>query len=324
MLRVHLNHETQPEHWEELQRCLDPKIRLSMGERGAPADFDVLVTGEPRREDLTANPRLRAVIVPWVGAPLETLDLMREFPHIALHNLPYNIGPTAEMAVALLLAAAKRIVPYDHHFRRGYWSAPEPGVPGSVMLTGKTAVILGCGRIGRRVAEACRGLGMAVTGVRRHPDPGAEAQEASISALPDLLPHAGALIVCLPLTHETEGLIGARELALLPTDAVLVNVARGVIVDEAALYHVLKERRIYAAGLDVWYRYPTPDQRKEHLPCPPSGFPFRELDNVVMSPHRAGWSEEKEPARIAELASMLNAAVRGDPMPYRVDPLRGY
>ncbi|QXP85464.1 2-hydroxyacid dehydrogenase [Methylococcus sp. Mc7] len=323
MLKVHLNHETGPEHLADLQSRLDPGIRLSTGECRSTADFDILVSGEPTAGELEGSPRLRAVIVPWVGVPLATLDLMREFPQIALHNLPYNIGPTAEMAVALLLAAAKRIVPYDQRFRQGYWSEePSSKAPGSVMLDGGLALILGYGRIGRRIAAACRGLGMRVAGVRRSPGPAAE--EYAIADLPGLLPHAAALVVCLPHTHETDGLIGWRELELLPANAVLVNVARGGIVEEAALYRTLKARRIYAAGIDVWYRYPSATERKQGLPHPPSAFPFHELDNVVMSPHRAGWSKEKEPARIGELANMLNAAARGEPMPYRVDPQRGY
>ncbi|MDD2769802.1 MAG: 2-hydroxyacid dehydrogenase [Methylococcus sp.] len=321
MLKVHLNHETAPEHWADLQNRLDPGIRLSTGSR-PPADFDILVTGEPTREDLTGNPRLRAVVVPWVGAPLATLDLMREFPHVALHNLPYNIGPTAEMAMALLLTAAKRVVASDQRFRRGYWSGEHPGVPGSVMLDGGLALILGYGRIGERIGLACRGLGMRVAGVRRNPILADE--EYAIADLPALLPQASAFIVCLPHTHETEGLIGQRELDLLPPNAVLVNVARGAVVDETALYRALQARRIYAAGVDVWYRYPSAAERKLGLPHPPSVFPFHELDNVVMSPHRAGWSEEKEPARIAELSKMLNAANRGDSMPYRIDLDRGY
>lgn len=321
MLKVHLNHETTPEHWADLQNRLDPGIRLSTGTRPT-ADFDILVTGEPTREDLTGNPGLRAVVVPWVGAPLATLDLMREFPHVALHNLPYNIGPTAEMAMALLLAAAKRVVPSDQRFRRGYWSGEHPGMPGSVMLDGGLALILGYGRIGERIGLACRGLGMRVAGVRRNPILADE--EYAMADLPELLPQASAFIVCLPHTHETEGLIGQRELDLLPPNAVLVNVARGAIVDETALYQALQARRIYAAGIDVWYRYPSAAERKQGLPHPPSAFPFHELDNVVMSPHRAGWSEEKEPARIAELSKMLNAANRGDSMPYRIDLDRGY
>jgi phosphoglycerate dehydrogenase-like enzyme len=117
-------------------------------------------------------------------------------------------------------------------------------------------------------------------------------------------------------------LIGERELALLPPDAVLVNVGRGPIVDEAALYHALHEGTLHAAGLDVWYNYPADEASRSHTP--PSAYPFHELDNVVMSPHRAGGSDESEMRRMTHLAALLNAAARGDEMPNRVDLQAGY
>jgi phosphoglycerate dehydrogenase-like enzyme len=141
-------------------------------------------------------------------------------------------------------------------------------------------------------------------------------------ALHRLLPCANALFICLPLTPATTGLIGAKELALLPPHAVLVNVARGPIVDEAALYHALRDGALHAAGLDVWYNYPPDEAARAHTP--PSDYPFHELDNVVMSPHRAGGSTETELQRMAHLARLLNAAARGEEMPNRVDLQAGY
>jgi phosphoglycerate dehydrogenase-like enzyme len=103
---------------------------------------------------------------------------------------------------------------------------------------------------------------------------------------------------------------------------VLVNVARGPIVDEAALYHALCEGSLFAAALDVWYNYPTDEAARSCTP--PSTYPFHELDNVVMSPHRAGGSTETELLRIKHLAELLNAAACGEPMPNRVDLQLGY
>ena len=130
------------------------------------------------------------------------------------------------------------------------------------------------------------------------------------------------LIICLPHTPETMELIGEPELALLSPGAILVNVGRGPIVDEAALYHALREGTLHSAGLDVWYNYPSGEAARSHTP--PSAYPFHELDNVVMSPHRAGGSDESEMRRMTHLAALLNAAARGYEMPNRVDLQAGY
>jgi phosphoglycerate dehydrogenase-like enzyme len=314
----------------DLRSRLHPDVHLTAGlELPSPAAFRILVAGRPERDHLLASPHLEALVVPWAGIPDATRDLIRQFPHIALHNLHHNALPVAEQAIALLLAACKFVVPMDRALRAGDWTPryrPNP----SLLLQGRTALVLGYGAIGRQVARLCRGLGMEVVAVRRRATAG-EAPEvdeadgvrlAGISQLHDLLPRATAVLVCLPFTPETEGLVGAAELALLPPQAVLVNVGRGPIVDEAALYHALRDGRLYAAGLDVWYNYPPDEAGRSHTP--PSRYPFYELDNVVMSPHRAGGSTETERLRVIHLAEMLNAAARGDPLPNRVDVQAGY
>jgi phosphoglycerate dehydrogenase-like enzyme len=141
-------------------------------------------------------------------------------------------------------------------------------------------------------------------------------------ALHKLLPRADVLLICLPHTPETTGLVGESELALLPPGALLVNVGRGPIVDEAALYHALHNGTLRAAGLDVWYNYPADKAARSHTP--PSAYPFHELDNVVMSPHRAGHFDEREMLRMRHLAALLNAAAKGKAMPNRVDLQAGY
>ena len=143
-------------------------------------------------------------------------------------------------------------------------------------------------------------------------------------ALTDLLPQADVLMITLPLTACTEGMIGKAELALLPPRSVLVNVGRGQIVDEEALYRALRDGTVHAAGLDVWYTYPSDEASR--LNTPPAAHPFHELDNVVMSPHRAGGggSQRVEELRMAHLARLLNAAAAGVEIPDRVDVDAGY
>jgi phosphoglycerate dehydrogenase-like enzyme len=310
-----------------LHESLHPNIRLSLGpELPDPADYHHLITGRPKREALVASPNLRALIIPWAGLPESTRELMLAFPGIAVHNLHHNALPVAEHVIALLLAAAKFIVPMDRSLRRGDWT-PRYGPNPSLLLAGKTVLILGYGAIGQQVGSLCRGLGMEVIGIRRRA--GAALKEldnrtrlAGLDSLDSLLPQAQVLIVCLPHTPETEHLIGAEELSLLPPQAVLVNVARGPIVDEAPLYHALRDRTLYAAGLDVWYTYPAGEAARSYTL--PSNYPFHELENVVMSPHRAGGSTETEKLRMEHLALMLNAAARGESMPNQVDLRAGY
>jgi len=323
--KVYLKHALAPEHLAALREQISAGLDLVVPNNDpTPTNHEILVYGTPTRDDLVASPRLRALIVPWAGAPIQTIELVREFPHIAVYSLHYNPGPTAEMAMALLLAAAKLIVPFDRRFREHHWAPIYQGTRNGVLLEGKTVLILGYGRVGQRVAQACRGLGMNVVAIRRTVDVDAPEKVYGPDDLAKLLPQADVLIICLPHTNHTTGLIGAAELGLLPPDAILVNVARGPIVDEEALYHALKENRLFGAGLDVWYHYPTQEERDADTPVAPSSFPFHERDNVVMTPHRAGWSEETEWLRISHLAALLNAVAHGQPMAGRVDPFWGY
>ena len=322
-LPVHLIEPPDEDLRAELNAALDPAIRLTVGE-DPPADCRILVAGRVTPEILARCAALEAVVIPWAGVPRKTRDLLLAHPRLAVHNLHHNAAATAEMAVALLLAAAKSIVPLDRALRAGDWRPRYQGQH-SIELRGRTAFILGFGAIGERVARACLALEMQVLATRRSATATTTAEVIAMhpaAALPALLPRAQILIVCLPLTPETEGLIGARELALLPPEAILINIGRGPIVDEEALYDALASRRLRAAGLDVWYRYP--ENESAHVGTLPARLPFHELDNVVLSPHRAGDNVETESRRMAALAALLNAAARGELPPNRVDLERGY
>jgi len=326
-VRVHSLRPLEAERF--LRTLLDLRIEFSSDGEGSPvpADADILIGGRPSREDMEACPRLRMLIVPYAGIPEATRELMLDFPHVAVHNLHHNAASVAELALALLLSAAKRLIPADRALRRGDWSM-RYAAAGDVQLDGKSALVLGCGAIGTRIGRACNALGMRVLGVCRRPslsarvDAGVEIHGPD--ALPDLLPRANVLFVSLPLVPATRGLLGAREFELLPEDAVLVNIARGAIVNECALYEALAEGRIGAAGLDVWYRYPR--EAAERTSTLPSALPFYELDNVVLSPHRGGAfnHHDLERLRAEHLARLLNAAARGDPVTNRVDVDAGY
>jgi len=315
------------DHVDELRARVDAGVRvLDPDDPADPARDDVLVAGRPSQAELAARPRLRALVIPWTGLPPETRALARARPGLAVYNLHHNAIPVSEMALALLLGASQRLVPMDRRLRAGDWRpryAPNP----AILLHGRTALVLGYGAIGRRVARLCRALGMAVLATRRsqaEPEDDGVATIHPPSALPELLPRSHAVVVCLPLTDETRGLLGAEELGALPARAVLVNVGRGEVVEEGALYRALTEGPLGAAGLDVWYRYPQDEAARAGTY--PSRFPFHELDHVVLSPHRAGGvhTPETERLRVEELAALFNALARGQNPPNRVDVGRGY
>jgi phosphoglycerate dehydrogenase-like enzyme len=326
LVKVHLLQSYKPEWIEELRDRLDENIQVTTGAQiPSPPDYHILVSGRPNRDFLEASPNLHTVIIPWAGLPDGGAALLREFPHVSLHNLHHNAIATAETALALLFAAAKHTMHFDRKLRMHDWRRHHPVNP-AILLDGKTVLVLGYGSVGQHVAKGCRGMGMQVLGVRRNPlKPILEdwANEVHpLEAMHDLLPRANVLMITLPLTDETRGLIGERELSLLKKPTVLVNVGRGPIIDQGALYRALRDGVIHAAGLDVWYNYPAGKEARANTP--PSDFPFHELENVVMSPHRGGGAMEIEEFRLTHLVNSLNAAARGGEIPNRVDLNLGY
>jgi len=322
-MKVHLSYAPQPDDLAYLESLLEERISLTVGEIDqADPETSILIAGRPSREELEYLPALETLIVPWIGIPPETLDLVRDYPGLALHNLHHNAPPAAELALALLLAAAKEIVPFDQALRAGDWTPRYQKPSRTILLAGKRGLVLGYGEIGKRVGEALQGLGVKVDFIRREPGENDGPQVYPLSALPGLLPGADFLVVALPLTEETRGLIGEEELRALPPTAVVVNVARGKIIDEAALFQALSEKWIFGAGLDVWFNYPGSEQ--ERASTLPGDFPWGSLDNLVLSPHRAGHVRETEQLRMAALAELLNQAARGEKIANPVDLDLGY
>lgn len=326
-MHVHLLNHLEPAEFQALEAGLAPEILITHGSQNPlPQGVNIFVAGRPERTHLENCPSLQAVVIPFAGLPEPTRILLQEFPHLQVYNLHHNAPQVAEMTIALLLAAAKLLIPYDQALRKNDWS-PRYASPRGTLLDGKTCLILGFGAIGQRAGRACHAFGMHILATRRHPERlvpvDYPAHIHSPADMLSLLPQANALIITLPLTDETRGLLGARELGTLPQGAVLVNVGRGPIVDEKALFEALKNGPLSAAGLDVWYTYPSSPETRSTTS--PSVYPFHELDNVVMSPHRAGAVIENEDLRIKGLVELINALHRGEtPAANRVDLQLGY
>jgi phosphoglycerate dehydrogenase-like enzyme len=258
-------------------------------------------------EAVMAACRLKFVQAPWAGVDGFNLELLRSKGVVLASAKGCNARAVAEHALALMLALAKRIAQLSERVKSGGW------VPWSEEtflddLEGKTVVIVGYGNIGRELARMCRCLGMRVIGVRRRrpaePDEYAE-RVVGLSELGEVAGEADFLVVALPLTPETRGAVGRRVLKAMKPTAYLVNVGRGAVVDEEALYEALTKGWIAGAALDVWWSYP-PD------PSAPSRLGVHKLPNVVATPHKAGWTREARRRCLEFAAENVARYLRGE------------
>lgn len=282
----------------EAARALTPpegvelRIVTDPDEASAARDWpQVLVDGLPR-EEMLDGAALERVVAPFAGLSAKLRAQVTARPHLHVHNSHFNDAMVAQHVVALLLAVANRVVWDDAALRRSDWGPSEDRDDGrGLFLRGKRALLLGYGSIAKAAAPALRALGLELTAFRRRPTADAEVPQVGRDGLIEALRQADAVVCSLPLTDDTRGLIGATELAAMKPTAVLVNVGRGDVIDEEALFRALAERRIFGAGIDVWYVYPGSDE--ERTRTRPSRFPFSDLPNVVMTPHSAndmlGW-----------------------------------
>ena len=308
-----------------LREQLPPLISVNLdARRPEPADYHVLVDGVPAANDLAASASLHTVVIPWAGVAKRARETLLAFPTLTVCNLHHNAASTAETAIGLLLAAARNIVPADRAFRAGDWSLRFE-LDSSMRLMGRRAVVLGVGAIGTRVARTLRAMDMHVSAVSRSPKGMSQDVPLPVFGRDDLdanLQGAHVLVVCVAATPETTGLLDARRLALLAPSAIVVNVSRGIVIEERALYEALHSGRLGGAGLDVWYRYPrTSEERKSTLP---SEYPFHELDSVVMSPHRAGHDGDTDRCRAEALAATLIDVAAGNELDHVVNLKHGY
>jgi phosphoglycerate dehydrogenase-like enzyme len=221
--------------------------------------------------------------------------------------------------MAAMLYFTIGLVSKSERFRSGSWTdSPRVGAPFRPELAGRTVGLIGYGHIGRAVARRAKAFGlrvMALARTRRDLDPPPD-WLGEPGELPALLEAADFVVIACPLNEATRGLIGGSEFAHMKPDAVLINVARGPIVDEDALYEALASRTIRGAVLDVWYRYPEPGDAAVR----PARRPFHHLDNVVMTPHCSGWTEGLMERRFAVIIDNIQRLRDGRPLLNQVHP----
>jgi phosphoglycerate dehydrogenase-like enzyme len=171
--------------------------------------------------------------------------------------------------------------------------------------------LLGFGHIAQTVALRAKALGMRVHVANRSPiNHPAVDQSWTLDGLHEFMASTDVVVVSLPLTSSTAGLVDAPAIAAMRPDAVLMNVGRGAVIDETALYNALKAHQIGGAVIDTWYQYPTPTQAE----CAPSQYDFASLDNVLMTPHMSGWTAGTVRRRQETLADNIGRLSRGEPL----------
>lgn len=222
---------------------------------------------------------------------------------------------TADLTWALILAVSRRIVEADKAVRSGEWYKTGTGWHPMYMLgmevTGKTLGIIGLGRIGREVARRAKGFKMKVLYYKRRRLAPEEEKELGVEyrSLEDLLKESDIVTIHVPLTEETRGLIGERELRMMKDTAILVNTSRGPVVDEEALIKALTKGWIAGAGLDVFNQEPLPPDH-----------PLTKLDNVVLAPHIGSATWETRTRMAEKAVENLIAFAEGRVPPDLVNP----
>lgn len=249
-------------------------------------------------------PDLRFIQLLSAGA--DSVDFSTIPQHVTLAG---NVGafarPMAEHVMALTLALARRLPQRHADLARGEFTQAEP----LITLDGATCGILGFGGIGMATAALMRCFGARIHAINSSGRTSEPVELAgTLADLDQVLAVADVLVISLPLTNRTRGLIGARELSLMKPTAILVNVARGAIIDEHALYEHLVANPQFGAGIDAWWQEPTRDSPFR------TGYPFFDLPNLLGSPHNSGIVPGVLVSAAGKAAENVRRFLRGEPV----------
>jgi glyoxylate reductase len=298
-----------PEMAERLAPHVELLPWLAPGDARFPDVAAIYTFGHPTVDAAMIDRLPNIRVISNYGVGVDHIDL----PAAAARGVPVGNTPgvldgaTADMAFTLLMAAARRLGEGERYARGPHYLHHDPGYMLGKEVHGAVLGILGMGRIGRQVARRAAGFDMTVLYHNRQPLDESLRQGARYVTKEELLAQSDYVVIATPLTAETRGLVGARELEQMKQSAVLVNIARGPIVDTDALTAALSARRIYGAGLDVTDPEPLP---RDH--------PLLRLENVVVAPH-LGSATTQTRGKMADLSiENLLAGLAGEPLRYRV------
>ncbi len=281
------------------------------------ADVDIAIAWSIRGDQISAAKNLR-----WIHSTaaavhgLMTPELQAS--DIIVTNARAVHGPVvAEHAMALVFALAKRLPEAAKFQAQRHWAQQEicETAPVPRELKDATMVIVGFGSIGTSLAKLARAIGMRVVAVREHPEKGSDLADAmySFADLNRALAEADFVVLAAPVTEKTRQLMNAERLAHIKPDAYLINVGRGVLIDEVALQHALRANRFAGAALDVTAEEPLPP-----------GSPLWSMENVFITPHTAGYAEKMWERHYVAYAENLRLYLAGQPLLWVVDKKAGY
>jgi phosphoglycerate dehydrogenase-like enzyme len=293
-----------------------PEAESAMNQLGEFDDADVIVGGPLNAELVERASRLKLFHVFRGGIDGLGVDLLPDRVHVC-NTFHHEVG-IAEFAVMAMLMLPRRVSLFDSRIRQGDWRGSvmwgEP--PEQHTMVDKNVLIVGIGHIGQAIAARVKGFGTNVVGVTRHTARRIASTDRLVGfeTWRDELPQADYVVASVRLTSETEGLFGADEFGMMKPSAIFINVARGTVAHERAMYEALKNNNIAGAAIDVWYNYP----RQIDEVCHPSNEPFHELTNVLMSPNRSSWTQEMLAMRTRDVAENIRRLESGEELINRV------
>jgi phosphoglycerate dehydrogenase-like enzyme len=286
-----------------------PESLETKAQRQDYAAADVII-GTRFDASLPRPERLRLFHVPAAG--YDAIDFSAVPPGAVVCNCFGHETAIAEYVMAALLQRCVPLTDADRQLRRGEWAywagSPERAHP---EFAGSTLGLLGFGHIGKAVAKRAKAFDIAIHVANRSPVAPSDLVDRyyPLSDLRAFYGNVDAIVVSVPLAPDTRGMVGKEAFLAMRPHAVLINVARGPVIDEQALYDALRAKRIGGAVIDTWYQYPTAAQPI----TPPGSLPFADLSNIVMTPHMSGWTNGTIARRKAVMADNIRRRMRGEP-----------
>lgn len=287
-----------------------------------------LLGGMLTEQVVSAAKHIKLFQIPWTGVDNIDFSLLQKHNIDCVCNSHSNGTVVAEHALALYFSVAKKISYHDAQLRTGNWNRVSPEgnevSPFSGSLSSQKIVLVGYGAVNRGVHRLLAGFAPEVTIVNRSGQLASEIEAVDVYSYDNIsiaLKGADAVFIAVPLTDETKGFFNESCFTALNKQTVVINVARGTVIDEQSLYIALAEQRIYGAGIDTWYNYPKPGESKTTQPS--EKFPFHELNNLVMSPHRAGYVDSGYP-HLDDAIENLNNLYNDEPLINRLSVKNRY